>query len=93
MPVCKEMLLIYSMYREDEVSVHRAYCERATQPYSLGGGWGRYDLSGIKTNRLLHVVRDSNWVFTLSLDADQYVYMIYTCIYNPQHSEIFFWYT
>ena len=29
---------IYSMYRADEVSVHRACCERATQPYSLGEG-------------------------------------------------------
>ena len=26
------------MYRVGEVSVHRACCERATQPYSLGGG-------------------------------------------------------
>ena len=26
------------IYRAGEVSVHRAYCERATQPYSLGGG-------------------------------------------------------
>ena len=26
------------MYRADEVSVHRACCERATQPYILGGG-------------------------------------------------------
>ena len=26
------------MYRADEVSVHRACSERATQPYSLGGG-------------------------------------------------------
>ena len=26
------------MYRADEVSVHRACCERATQPYWLGGG-------------------------------------------------------
>ena len=25
------------MYRAGEVYVHRAYCERATQPYSLGG--------------------------------------------------------
>ena len=30
--------IIYSMYREGEVSVHRACCERTTQPYSLGGG-------------------------------------------------------
>ena len=29
---------IYSMYRMGEVSVHRICCERATQPYSLGGG-------------------------------------------------------
>ena len=26
------------MYRAAEVSVHRACCERATQPYCLGGG-------------------------------------------------------
>ena len=30
--------IICSMYREGEVSVHRACCERTTQPYSLGGG-------------------------------------------------------
>ena len=30
--------IIYSMYREGEVSVHRACCERTTKPYSLGGG-------------------------------------------------------
>ena len=34
----KTMKIIYSMYRAGEVSVHRARCERATQPYSLGGG-------------------------------------------------------
>ena len=33
----KTMKIIYSMYRAGEVSVHRACCERATQPYSLGG--------------------------------------------------------
>ena len=32
------MKIIYSMYSAGEVSVHRACCERATQPYSLGGG-------------------------------------------------------
>ena len=26
------------MYRADEVSIHQACCEQATQPYSLGGG-------------------------------------------------------
>ena len=30
--------IIYSMYRAGDVSVHRACCERATQPFSLGGG-------------------------------------------------------
>ena len=34
----KTMKIIYSMYRAGEASVHRAYCERATEPYSLGGG-------------------------------------------------------
>ena len=34
----KTMKIIYSMYRAGEVSVHRACCERPTQPYSLGGG-------------------------------------------------------
>ena len=34
----KTMKTIYSMYRASEVSVHRACCKRATQPYSLGGG-------------------------------------------------------
>ena len=34
------MKIIYSMYRAGEVSIHRACCERATQPYSLGGGGG-----------------------------------------------------
>ena len=34
----KTMKIVYSMYRAGEVSVHRACCERAIQPYSLGGG-------------------------------------------------------
>ena len=33
----KTMKIIFSMHRAGEVSVHRACCERATQPYSLGG--------------------------------------------------------
>ena len=32
------MPIIYSMYRAGEISVHRACFERATKPYSLGGG-------------------------------------------------------
>ena len=59
------------MYRVDEVSEHRACCERATQPYSLGEGGGGegYDLSRLKSSRLPHVFRDSNLVFTHSLDV------------------------
>ena len=34
----KTMKIIYSMYRAGEVSAHPACCERATQPYTLGGG-------------------------------------------------------
>ena len=34
----KTMKIIYSMYRAGEVSVHRAFCVRATKPYSLGEG-------------------------------------------------------
>ena len=34
----KTMKIIYIMYRAAEVSVHRACCERATQPYSHGRG-------------------------------------------------------
>ena len=34
----KTRKIIYSMYRAGEVSVHRACYERATLPYSLGGG-------------------------------------------------------
>ena len=44
--------IINSMYREGEVSVHRACCERTTQPYSLGGGG--YDLSRLLTSRCYH---------------------------------------
>ena len=35
----------YSMYRAGEVSVHRAWCERATQPYLLGGWCTVYPVS------------------------------------------------
>ena len=34
----KTMKIIYSMYRAGEISIHRACYERATPPYSLGGG-------------------------------------------------------
>ena len=47
--------IIYSMYREGEVSVHRACCERNTQPYSLGGGGIIQDTD---QQMLQHVVRE-----------------------------------
>ena len=59
---------IYSMYSADEVSGHKVCCERTTQAYSHVRG--RYDLSRVKTSKLLHVVGDSNWVITRSRDAD-----------------------
>ena len=36
--ITQQVKSIYSIYRAGEVSVHQACCERATQPYSLGGG-------------------------------------------------------
>ena len=36
----KKKKIIYNIYRTGEVSVHRACCERATQPYSPGVGEG-----------------------------------------------------
>ena len=58
------------MYRAAEVSVHRACCERATQPYSLGGAAGgevRF-LSRLKTSRCCHTQSwNGNRVFTHSL--------------------------
>ena len=64
----KTMKIIYSMYRAGEVSVHRASCERATQPYSLGRG---YDLSKLKTSRCYHTLSENgNRVFTNSLDVN-----------------------
>ena len=41
----KTMKIIYSMYRAGKVSVHRACCEQASQPYSLGGGGTIYPAS------------------------------------------------
>ena len=53
----KTMKIIYSMYRAGEVSVHRACCERATQPYSLGGGVRFVQAQDQQV--LPHVVRES----------------------------------
>ena len=65
--------IIYSMYRAGEVSVYRACCERATQPYSLGKGGvgGGYDLSRLNTSRCnLTLSENGNRVFTHLLDVN-----------------------
>ena len=47
------------MYRAGEVSEHRACCERATQPYSLGGrGEGVRFIQAQGQQMLPHVVRE-----------------------------------
>ena len=63
----KTVKIIYSMYRAVEVSVHRACCERDTQPYSLGGGGTIYPGSrqaGVTTRSPRMVT------FTHSLDVN-----------------------
>ena len=51
--------IIYSMYRAGKVSVHQACCERATQPYSLGGGGVEIRFIQAKDQQVLpHVVRE-----------------------------------
>ena len=69
--------IIYTMYRAGEVSVHRACCDRATQPYSRGGGgtiWpGSRPAGGHNT-----LSANSNRGFTHSLDVKMYVYAIYS---------------
>ena len=52
----KIMKMIYNMYRAGEVSVHRARCERATQPYPLGGGVGFVQAQD--QQMLPHVIRE-----------------------------------
>ena len=45
------------MYRAGQVSVHRACCGRATQPYSLGGGVGVRFIQAQDHQVLPHIVR------------------------------------
>ena len=69
--------IIYSMYRAGEVSIHRACCERATQPYSLGGGV-RFDQAQdqqVVTTRSLRIVTEC--LLTHSMLFKMYVYAIY----------------
>ena len=63
----KTITIIYSMHRADEVSVHRACCERATQPYSLGGGGTIYP--GSRPARVTTRCPRMVTVFTHSLDV------------------------
>ena len=75
------MKIIYSMYRSGEVSVHRACCERASQPYSLGGGGTIYPGSktaGV-TTRSPRKVTES--LLTCSMLIKMYYhFMICACI-------------
>ena len=85
----KTMKIIYSMYRAGEVSVHRACCERATKPYSLGGGGTIYPgarPAGV-TTRCPRMVREclltrpmliKMYKFTISGYVPVYVHWIYS---------------
>ena len=64
----RTMKIIYNMYRAGEVFVHRACCERATQPYSLGGAV-RF-IKAQDQQVLPYVVREGNRVFTHSPDVN-----------------------
>ena len=83
------MKIIYSMYRAGEVSVHRAYCERASQPYSLGRGDTIYPGSrpaGVTTRcpRMVTVCLFTRsllikmYKFTISGSVPVYVHCIYS---------------
>ena len=66
------------MYRAGEVSVHRACCERATQPNSLGGG-GTICLAQdqqLVTTRSPRIVNEC--LLTRSMLIKLYVHAIYS---------------
>ena len=63
--------IIYNMYRAVEVSVHQARCERATQPYSLGGGGGTiYQGSRPADVTIRRTSGNGSRMFTHSLDVN-----------------------
>ena len=69
----KTMKIIYRLYRAGEVSVHRACCERATQPYSLGRGGTIYPgarPAGVTTRspRIVIVTRSLNFNYNVPFD-------------------------
>ena len=85
----KTMKIIYSMYRAGEVSVHPVCCERATQPYSFGGGGTIYPTSraaGVTTccprmvteYLLTHSMLIKMYKFTISGYVPVYVHCIYS---------------
>ena len=72
------MNIIYSIYRAGEVSIHRACCERATQPYSLGGGGTIYPGSRpagvtIRSPRMV-----TECLLTRSMLTKIYMYIVFT---------------
>ena len=77
----KTMKNIYSMYRAGEVSVHRACCERATQPYSLGGGGTIYpgSISACVTTLSPRMVTEC--LLTRSMLIKMYLQLHGMCLY------------
>ena len=89
--------IFYSMYRAGEVSVHRACCERATQPYSLGGGGSIYPGSRPTdvTTRSPRMVAEC--LLTRSMLIKMYYhFMVCTCIctivftLSQLHADVYF---
>ena len=61
------------MYRACEVSVHRACCERDTQPYSIGAGARGYKQVTTRSPRIV-----TEYLLTLSMLIRMYVHDIYS---------------
>ena len=89
--------IIYSMYRAGEVAIHRACCERATQPYSLGGGGTIYPGSRTAdvTTRSPRMVAEC--LLTCSMLIKMYYhFMVYICTVvftlSQFHADVYFVY-
>ena len=73
--------IIYSMYRAGEVSVHRACCKRAAQPYSLGGEGVRFDQAQdqqVVTTRSPRIVTECLLTRSMLIKMYVHVYAIYS---------------
>ena len=72
--------IICSMYKAGEVSVQRACCERATKPYSLGGGgevrFNQAQDQQVVTTRSPRLVTEC--LLTRSMLIKMYIYAIYS---------------